>query len=272
LSFKCPDKFSKAQIGIIMLTEKYPDKRSLVSDLNDFTWAVLRMHDVADSTALTEIRIGRSDGSGPQETLLLPLSEMQSELRRLIEMWHESGPNLGKLFRKYPELEEKTRWGKTRLRVMPDGAGYLDWEPVTPDNHLVTDKADFASDSYRALGFFMMLITNPLSHLLAGPCATSGCGRYFDKESKRARKYCSPECGSAATAAAAVNKGRREKNSRKVRIAQRSIAKWKRGSRKADWKRSVVRDTSGQNDKLTMNWLTRAVRRGDIADPQLEAK
>jgi hypothetical protein len=58
---------------------------------------------------------------------------IRTELRRLVEQWKESGPNLKKLFAKHEELECRTMHGRATLWPTGSGAGYLLWDPV-PEN------------------------------------------------------------------------------------------------------------------------------------------
>ncbi len=51
------------------------------------------------------------------------LPEVQSELRRLVSVWFESGPNLVKLFEQDPELKRRTMHGRTLLIPTETGLG-----------------------------------------------------------------------------------------------------------------------------------------------------
>jgi hypothetical protein len=191
----------------------------------------------------------------------LPLSDMQVELRSLVEKWKASGPNLQVMFAEDPELRRRTRHGTTLLYPGTDGKGYLEWSAVTPDAHLLSTKADFRPPQDKALRYFMNLITNPDWVLLGGPCGR--CGDYFLKKTNRKRVYCSKKCGSTATAVPFIQRKRQQEKADKIRLAQTSIGKWQEAKRRMEWKRWVTIET-----RLTARWLTRAVNEGFIQPPK----
>lgn len=133
------------------------------------------------------------------------LDPMQVELRRLIQEWQKSGPNLKKFFSEHPDLWERAAYGQTRLQPTPTGRAYVEWIPIVADEPL--------SPEDDALRNFVSLIGNPLWDLLGGPCAR--CGDYYKKKTKRQKVYCSRTCSRNATAAISTKRSReRAKKSR----------------------------------------------------------
>ena len=141
---------------------------------------------------LNRTRITTALAARPNQdrTIRLPQSKKQRALRRLVEAWQASGPNLAKLFAQNPELELRTKHGATLFYPTKAGRGHLDWAP--------SPVAGRHSPEREALEDFMTLIANPRWELLGGPCAR--CGDYFVKHTKRQKVYCSRTCSSAATA------------------------------------------------------------------------
>jgi hypothetical protein len=188
-----------------------------------------------------------------ERPIRLPLSKKQRELRRLVEAWQASGPNLQKLFTQYPELERRTKFGETIFLATKSGRGYLEWAPSPVG-------ANRSSARRVVLEDFMTLIANPRWELLGGPCAR--CGDYFVKHTKRQKVYCSRNCGSAATAVPAMKRKRQEEQARRIRSAQESIAEFSKSKRRLGWKEWVSNETG-----FTIRWITRAVNRGAIRPP-----
>jgi hypothetical protein len=92
---------------------------------------------------------------------------------------------------------------------------------------------------------------------LIGKCAK--CRRYFLAATRRRRRYCSEKCGWSTTAKAAVYKGRAAKKKEDLQRAVQAIRSW---DGTGDWKVWVVSRT-----RLTRNYITTAVNRGDLKAP-----
>ena len=219
-----------------------------------------QMQDLVAALNQTRTRSSRVDAPHVRYSTRLALSEMQLELRRLIQLWQASGPNLQKMFRKDPTLREQTMHGQTVFYAARNGRGYLDWSPTTPGPDATTRLLTPQEDALRE---FMMLITNPNWETLGGPCRR--CRDYFVKKTRRERVYCSKNCGSLTTAVSSVIKHRQAKKLEQVARARQSIEKWVRSSKRKDWKKWVAMDTG-----LTAKWLTRAVNEGHIRVPALD--
>jgi hypothetical protein len=189
-------------------------------------------------------------------------TEMQTELRRLVRLWMESGPNLARLFEKEPELRRRTMHGMSTLVPTGSGAGILMWMPTPEDEKLGSQKDG-------ALSFFFFLITNPYWYLLAGPCKR--CGKYYLKKTRRRSVYCSRKCAWTRTAFDAVRRRREKLQAAKVDRADALIGKWKKKKRRQNWKDWVV-SQAGIESGITKNWLTRAVNEGRLPDPTALAR
>jgi hypothetical protein len=111
-----------------------------------------------------------------QLTRTLDFSGVRNELRRLVEAWKASGPNLKAFLARYPELQ--SRLLTQRTHVVPTNTGR---------GHLVCDyvPSEFNPRSQKDLALmqFMPLVTNSLYESLGGPCAR--CRRYYIKNTKR---------------------------------------------------------------------------------------
>lgn len=200
-------------------------------------------------------RVGQS---GELTTNRLELSEQQRELRLLVERWMKSGPNLRKLFARYPELVDRTKCWEMYFYATPTGQGYLDWNPAYAEASL-TLPADYA------LRDFMTLITNPQWNSLGGPCCR--CRNFFLKKTKRKGVYCSRSCSSGGTAASATRKWREREQAKKVNVAQEYITEWGSAKRRLGWKQWVANETG-----FTIRWLTRAINRGALPAPNEKTK
>lgn len=194
-------------------------------------------------------------GKEPQSRRLR-LSEVQGELRKLVERWFETGPDLRIMLRDHPELSQRLKQGETTFYPSSSGRGYLEWRPVISGSSGM-------GPSRSALEYFLMLITNPLWELLGGPCHR--CGDYFLRKTKRQKVYCSRTCSSGQTAASTMKKKRAAERDAKIRKAQASVAEWSKRKRRVAWKKWVEAETG-----LTIFWLTRAVNSGWIKAPETE--
>jgi hypothetical protein len=183
------------------------------------------------------------------------LSEIEKELRRLVESWMASGPNLNKMFKEEPELRLRTRQAQANFWPTPTGRGYLDGLVLSSEEKPPSPKDD-------ALRRFMTLITNPYWELLGGPCAR--CKDYYVKKTKRQKVYCSRTCSSRATAVPAIKQKRQQVQDEKIFLAQKFIAEWRRRAkgRRPEWKRWVSMETG-----YSIQWLSRAANNGRLQKP-----
>jgi hypothetical protein len=163
----------------------------------------------------------------------LPFKESQDELRRLVEQWQQSGPNLRKLFEQRPELKEMTTDGVTRFWPTDSGRGHLEWEARTNPGGPLTPLQEAVKE-------FMNLLTNPLWQRLGGPCPR--CKDYFWK--KRAdQTHCTKKCSTFESSVSATKRAREREHSKRIRRAQDAIDKLSERNRGSNWKEFVA----GQN-------------------------
>ncbi len=177
-------------------------------------------------------------------------SAMQEELRKLVALWQDSGPNVEKLFRKFPQLGRWSVKGRMYFRPTATGRAYLDWEPES-------DITGEDSSKVLAMEYFLELISNPNWEFLGGPC--DGCAKYYLKNTKRQKVYCSRKCAKNSTAKAATDIKRKQEEARKISLAKKLIAEC---SEPSNWKRWVAHKSD-----LTVWWLTRAVNDGRLRSP-----
>jgi hypothetical protein len=169
-----------------------------------------------------------------------------------------SGPDIQKLFTRYPELERRTKSGETIFLATKSCRGYLEWAPNPVGTNRSSARREVPED-------FTTLIANPRWELLGGPCAR--CGDYFLKHTKRQKVYCSRNCSSAATAAPAMKRMRQVEQSRKTRSAQQCILEWGKTKRRLEWKEWVSNETG-----FTICWIIRALNREALCPPKEQAK
>lgn len=195
----------------------------------------------------------RARGKTRYERVRLSLSEQEVELRRLVDQWKLSGPNVRELFTQEPELEALSKRGKISFYPTDTGRGHLEWSPGEAIEGIASPK-DVARQR------FMMLITNPNWEGLGGPCIW--CGDYFLKNVNRPRSYCSVKCSSRSTAIAAMKTKRQREHEEKLQQARSMIEKWESSGSKQDWRVWIACDV-----KFTVKWLTRAVNKGELQPP-----
>ena len=204
---------------------------------------------------LKSVLIGQPDDLGSICDLLngKKPQELCSELRKLVDAWQRSGPNLDKMLRDDTVLADRVRHGRTLLAPTHAGKGHLLWLP-TPHG------LDPNSWEGVALAHFMDLVVNPSWHKLGGPCQR--CEKYYIKKTSRQKTYCSRRCGAMRTAIENTRRRRQEERVCKLRQAKESATRWATIRTPHPWKEWVSLQT-----KITVKWLTRAVNRGDLKAP-----
>jgi len=180
---------------------------------------------------------------------------MKQELRRLIAEWNRSGPNLLRLFKQDPDLQEKCIRGTTLLIPTRDGVAQLAWTP-----HRANHKNFSQKDA--ALEHFTEFLVNPLALKLGGPCER--CGKFYIKNTTRQKTYCSRRCGMGRTALSATQKRREAGHAKKLLTAQQMIEQYGKVRRWKGWKEWVHAESKGE---ITEKWLTRAVNLGKLIPP-----
>lgn len=192
------------------------------------------------------VKFLNSDGNGDRA--------MQTELRRIILLWLESGPHTGKLMRDYPDL---IPLNVPCFLVPNHGRLEVKFQPASI-------AAEDPSPEKRALMLFLQLLTSIEPERVAGPCAC-GCDGFFLKDGKYRKVYIKGH-GSRATASEHMRRKQAEKRAPRVRAVNRALAKYARNGESSDWKEYVESET---NFAVTINTLARWAEKGWINAPQM---
>lgn len=185
--------------------------------------------------------------------------QLRDELRQLVERWRESGPNLERMLDldEILDSELKTAWyGK-----------YLPGQHARAHIVLRPTKVFHNTNHELAVGMFAALTLNPNCEKLGGPCAHIKCSRYFVRKSKRLTDYCSRLCCQRASALRHTRRRLEEERKDKLDRTRAAIQKWQTTHTRDDWKTAVCK----REPDITMRFLTRAVTKGDLAEPRARA-
>lgn len=175
---------------------------------------------------------------------------VQQELRRLVQAWFDSGPNVENLLGSDPALA-KAAWNFRAHLVASKGAqARLIYDP-TPDE---------ISPRATALGLFFDFLLNPYNQKLGGPC--KHCNAYYLKKTKRQNVYCSKRCGLRHTSQTAIREQRGLEHMRTLERAKEFGEMWAKTKTSKSWKEWV-----SARALISKHWLTRAVRRGELSTP-----
>ena len=175
---------------------------------------------------------------------------LQTEMRRLVELWLASGPNLVKMQQQHPELVPRSFQVSTYpLRDGRLGVTYLaaadehDEEPVVSARNL----------------FWSMLLT-PACLSLGGPCEC-GCEQFFLRKGKYHQTYIKGHA-SKVSASKAMREMQAKKRAPRLRTVNRALAKYQKDKERGDWKEYVEVETG-----VTLNTLARWAAKGWIQAP-----
>jgi hypothetical protein len=175
---------------------------------------------------------------------------VRRELRRLVQTWFESGPNVKKLLSNDRILGEAALGIPARI-LATQGAGARVTFTIARSN---------VSAREFALGLFFDFLFNPLNEKLGGPC--KHCGIYYVKKTRRQLVYCSQRCGLRHTAISATRGRRAQEHLDRLEIAKRLTSQWIETSKSIAWKEWV----HSRQPAISKNWLTRAVRKGELVE------
>lgn len=177
------------------------------------------------------------------------------ELRRLVQAWFASGPNVSKLLSEDPVLSQLSRVVRAFLLPTKGGRAHLVYIDGPENTGLVPgDPIEIA------LGLFFLFLLNPYNEKLGGPC--KHCGKYYLKKTKRQVVYCSKRCGLKNTSQAVIREQRRQEHQEILEKAKHFSGKWTKANTHKGWK-----DWVSGNAMISKNWLTRAVKNGELAEP-----
>jgi hypothetical protein len=196
----------------------------------------------------------------PKGALPPAVAGLRPELRRLVAAWRESGPDGESLLKSDSSLARRLERMTVRLVPTPTGRFRLEWPSLQPPERLRLPTENERWQDF-AFGHFANLLLNPYCEMLGGPCAR--CGRYYIKNTVRQKVYCSRRCDNAAGAVAATRKRLQKERAEKLSRAQGAAGTWRPTRKYPDWKQYVSR-----TEHLTLAFLTRAVRKGELQEPR----
>ena len=111
---------------------------------------------------------------------------------------------------------------------------------------------------------FLGVLMNPERERL-GQC--DRCRKFYASTGRYTRKkFCSMRCARNETASRYIARKRRELRDGRLALAKRLLSGYTR--RCGPWKPWLVLKTKGTKNPLTLTFLSRAVREGDLASPQ----
>ena len=179
----------------------------------------------------------------------------QIELYRLVTAWRDSGPNVSKLFQTESGLVVPAL--NIRAMLMPTGTSQGKLVLLEGGRRKGSEKARLT-----AFDLFLGFLLNPFNQQLGGPCAR--CGRYFVKKTKRTVSiYCTAKCGNRSTSKLANQKRRLAEREERIATVRRAIRDWQNAKSRVPWKEWVSKKTL-----VSKNWITRALRSGEILEPR----
>jgi hypothetical protein len=179
---------------------------------------------------------------------------IQAEMRRLVQAWRRSGPNVIKLLDAQPEVNQAIQ--KSSPVFLPTNGSVGQLAYLTATEFSLTDKP-----LEIALGHFIQFLLNPYNEKLGGPCKQ--CGNYYVKKSERKKAvYCSVRCGHRFTSRLANKERRDREHEKQFKLAKKSIARWRNAKTSKPWKEWVSIETN-----ISKQWLTRAVEKREISEP-----
>ena len=179
-----------------------------------------------------------------------------ADLRKLVRLWMESGPNMDRFAAAHPAIWEECRqhWAPT---IWPTRGGAVSIELAErsielrrPADEKALRERGAGFMRARTIGLFLNLIINHQWARLAGPCGW--CGDYFIAERLRSRRqgavYCTRKCAWHATAVASADRRREAEVKAKVERVKTAIRSCPRG---VDWKEHVSSTTDIDKRFLT---------------------
>ena len=179
---------------------------------------------------------------------------VNKELRRLVQAWFDSGPNVEKLWSEDPALARLPHIVRAYMFPSKGSRAYLTYMDgpetgLSPGNPLEI-----------ALGLFFLFLLNPYNEKLGGPCKR--CWKYYVKKTERQIVYCSKGCGRKHTSKVFIQKQRQQEHLETIEKAKQYLAKWASTNTRKGWKEWV-----SDNTLVSKHWLSRYERNGEIVVP-----
>jgi hypothetical protein len=115
---------------------------------------------------------------------------------------------------------------------------------------------------------FADLVMNP-EHERLGRCAR--CRRFYVSTGRYLRKkYCNRNCAQKVASTKYILNRKREARERKITLARKLLPRWT--LRYGDWKRWLVRAARHEKPRLTLSFVTRAAKRGELVPRGLQER
>lgn len=181
-------------------------------------------------------------GKGP-----FPPTDREKELRRLVDRWMKSGPNLKKMLKGERELVAQAQLVRTSVHFSSSARGHVECFLPLGESERLSPRQEASRD-------FLMFVTNPLCESLGGPCPR--CESYYLKRTKRQKVYCKRSCSSGRTALSATRRRREREQAEKIRRAQDALEQLD-GRKRIHWKKWVSIETG-----YHVRWISRAANKG----------
>jgi hypothetical protein len=193
------------------------------------------------------------------------------ELRRLLNAWKQSGPNLKLMFEADPALREdlESRYFAQRIYPTDSGRAFIYLIPYAIARG-VGEALSPEAEIHVARSLFMSITLNPEWQKFGGPCPR--CSRFFVRKSLKQSVYCSRRCASQRSAIEAIIKRRTKKRTLKLRLAEKTITEFealrKRRRITKTWKEWVV----DRHPEITTWFLTRALNNRELEAPSVKER
>jgi hypothetical protein len=219
--------------------------------LNAPTLDTLKMFVGALNTSTFTFHVPTKDG---RHKVQGDYRDVNRELRRLVQAWFDSGPNVEKLWLEDPALARLSHLVRAYMVPTKGSRAYLTYLDG-PDTGLSPGDAVEI-----AFGLFFHFLLNPYNKKLGGPCRH--CGKYYVKKTERQTVYCSQHCGRKYTSKISVQQHRQQQHLETIEAANRYLAKWALTSTRKGWKEWV-----SDNALISQHWLSRYERNGELIVP-----
>jgi hypothetical protein len=181
-------------------------------------------------------------------------NDVRAELRCLVDLWIESGPNTAKLMHNHPGIIPET----VECPLVANGGGLaVNFVPAV-------GAVKKASPAGHALALFLQLLTAENYERVSGPCKC-GCGQFFIRKGRYGQEYIQGHA-SRKSASESMRRKQAEKRAPKVRAVNRALAKYKGPREHGDWRVFVEGET---NFAVSIRKLTEWAAKGWIQEPKM---
>jgi hypothetical protein len=192
---------------------------------------------------------------------------LRQNLRSWVDRWIGGGPKpFAKFLEVHADVNREMNHVFNELRSRSGSSGDLEVFSrllLTPAEYQI--RFEFEDPVLQARSEAVQLFINlTRSRIAVGKCALPRCGRYFLNIGGQRRKEC---CKRQHTGAWIVERRRQKTYEDALARATRSIKQWQRARRSRDWKSWVAKKA-----KVTKNFLTARVSKGDLKPPKGEAR